>query len=225
MIPFVLYALFPLSLLSAQQSPHSLPNGYALPNGWTITPAGKSIPAHDMVLNLSMAPDGRSIIALQGGYNDEGLMVIDTATEALVQHLPLPTVWLGLAWHPDGKRLFVSGGNGTGTRRQPGVDGGKLSDTRLEMNETPPGPCYGLLGSSLCGEPRNQRRHWLRRGIRQRHRKADRAHSGRGKSLRNGHHRGRAHTLCFQLGQCLGECDRHRGHEGNSEDRRGPQSE
>lgn len=120
MIPFVLYALFPLSLLSAQQSPHSLPNGYALPNGWTITPAGKSIPAHDMVLNLSMAPDGRSIVALQGGYNDEGLMVIDTATEALVQHLPLPTVWLGLAWHPDGKRLFVSGGNGTGTRRQPG---------------------------------------------------------------------------------------------------------
>jgi YVTN family beta-propeller protein len=150
MILIVLYALAFLSLCNAQQLPHTLPDGYALPNGWTITPAGKSVAAQDMVLNLSMAPDGRSVIALQGGYNEEGLLVIDTATEAAVQHITLPTVWLGLAWHPDGKRLFVSGGNGTGTRPHPapirmfGYAEGKLSDAPvLEINETiDPGHVY-----------------------------------------------------------------------------------
>ena len=136
-----LYAIVSTFVI-AQQQPHALPNGYALPNGWTITPAGKSIPSEDMVLNLSLSPDGRSIIAIEGGYNDEGLMVIDTASQTMRQHVVLPTVWLGLAWHPDGKRLFVSGGNGTGSRPQAApirafeYADGKLSNAGLTMNET-----------------------------------------------------------------------------------------
>ncbi len=140
---FTLSALL-LSLAAlGQQKPHPLPDGYALPNGWTITPAGKSIPAQDMVLNLSLAPDGRSFVALEGGYNEEGLLVIGAESRTPAQHIVLPTVWLGLAWHPDGKRLFVSGGNGTGTRGQPApirafaYAEGRLSETSiLEMNET-----------------------------------------------------------------------------------------
>jgi YVTN family beta-propeller protein len=138
-----LFAIFLFTACFGQQVPHNLPDGFALPNGWTITPAGKAIPAEDMVLNLSLAPDGKSVIALQGGYNDEGLLLIDTATEATAQQIVLPTVWLGLAWSPDGKRLFVSGGNGTGSRPQPApirvfaYTGGKLSETRvLDMNES-----------------------------------------------------------------------------------------
>ena len=138
---FLLFSLF-LVPLSAQQQPHSTGNGYALPNGWTITPAGMSIPAHDMVLSLSLAPDGRAVIASQGGYNEEGLLIIDTALDTATQRV-LPTAWYGLAWHPDGKRLFVSGGNGTGTRPSPApirmfeYQDGKIADTpSAEFNES-----------------------------------------------------------------------------------------
>ena len=48
----------------SQQIPHPLPDGYALPNGWRITPIGKAIPTEDMVLNVkgNERPGGISAI-------------------------------------------------------------------------------------------------------------------------------------------------------------------
>jgi YVTN family beta-propeller protein len=127
----------------AQDRPGPLPNGFALPNGWRITPVGKSIPAQDMILNITIAPDRRAVIALEGGYNDEGLLVIDPASQTARQHIILPTAWLGLAWSPNGKRLYVSGGNGAGSRPVPApvrafdYAGGRLSNEAvLTMNDT-----------------------------------------------------------------------------------------
>lgn len=91
--------------------PGPVNGGYLLPNGWRITPVGKSIPTEDLLLNLVAAPDGKAVIATHGGYNTHGLVVVDPKSEKAVQRIALPTAWLGLAWHPDGTRLYVSGGN------------------------------------------------------------------------------------------------------------------
>ncbi len=107
------------SLLTAQV-PQSTPDGYDLPNGWKLTPAGKQIRTEDMVLGLSKSPDGKAIIALHSGFNPHGLVVLDTATEEPSQRVTLKSAWLGLAWSPDGKRLFASGGNAV-SRRDPSV--------------------------------------------------------------------------------------------------------
>ena len=104
------------SLLLSQDKPHPIPGGFALPNGWRITPLGKFIPTEDLVLNTLAAPDGRAVIAVHAGYNPHGLVVIDTKTEDAVQRIPLASAFLGLAWSPDGKRLYVSGGNATGKK-------------------------------------------------------------------------------------------------------------
>jgi YVTN family beta-propeller protein len=104
------------SLLLSQDTAHPQQGGYALPNGWRIAPIGKSIPTEDLVLNTVTAPDGRAVVALHGGYNPHGLVVIDTRTEEAVQRIPLPTAFLGMAWSPDGKKLYVSGGNATGKK-------------------------------------------------------------------------------------------------------------
>ena len=69
-----------------------------------------------MVLNVIPAPDGKAAIALHSGFNPHGIVVIDTATEEAVQRIPLKSAWLGLAWQPDGKRLYVSGGNANGKK-------------------------------------------------------------------------------------------------------------
>ena len=95
----------------AAQTPQSIPGGYSLPNGWRLTPVGKSLETNDMVLNATAAPDGLAVIAMHAGFNPHGLVVVDTKTEEIVQRIPLKSAWFGLAWSPDGKRLFVSGGN------------------------------------------------------------------------------------------------------------------
>ncbi len=143
--PLFILALPALSfLLPAQELPRPLPNGYALPNGWKITPTGKSIQTEDMILNLTTAPDGKAIIALHSGFNPHGLVVVDAASQEAVQRLPLKSAWYGLAFSPDGKKLFVSGGNGV-SRREPAAApiyrfdyaNGRLSDQpTARMNDT-----------------------------------------------------------------------------------------
>jgi YVTN family beta-propeller protein len=102
--------------LAPAQIPQAISGGYALPNGWRLTPVGKSISTEDMVLNAVAAPDGAAVIAMQAGYNPHGLVVIDTKTEEAVQRIPLKSAWFGMAWSPDGKRLYVSGGNANGDK-------------------------------------------------------------------------------------------------------------
>src|SRR3989442_15926576 len=95
-----LLALICIAALS-QQIPRQLPDGYALPNGWRITPIGKAIPTEDMLLNVLPAPDGRPVIALHSGFNPHGLGVIDHHTAEATQRVPLCSSWRGVAWHPD----------------------------------------------------------------------------------------------------------------------------
>ena len=102
----------------SQEKPHPLSDGYALPNGWRITPLGKAIVTEDMVINETLSPDGRVVVALHAGFNPHGLVVVDTQTDEVVQRISLNTAWLGMAWSPDGKRLYVSGGNANGKKTQ-----------------------------------------------------------------------------------------------------------
>ncbi len=100
--------------------PRPVPGGFDLPNGWRITPAGKAIAeTEDMVLKLTVALDGRAIIATHSGYNPHGLVVIDAKTHQTVQRIGLKSTWLGLAWSPDGSTLYVSGGNANGSKVKP----------------------------------------------------------------------------------------------------------
>src|SRR5262249_20599118 len=110
---FLLLTTFALAFAD---TPQPIPGGFALPNGWRLTPIGKSIETNDMILTTTAAPDGLAVIALHAGFNPHGLVVVDTKTEEVVQRIPLKSAWYGLAWSPDGKRLFVSGGNANSNR-------------------------------------------------------------------------------------------------------------
>jgi hypothetical protein len=80
----------------SQEKPHPLSGGYALPNGWRITPLGKAIVTEDMVINETMSPDGRVVVALHAGFNPHGLVVVDAQTDEVVQRISLNTAWLGM---------------------------------------------------------------------------------------------------------------------------------
>ena len=68
------------SLATAGELPGPSGKGYILPNRWRITPVGKAIDTNDLLLNIELAPDGKAAVAVHGGYNAHGLVVIDTAT-------------------------------------------------------------------------------------------------------------------------------------------------
>ena len=87
------------------------PDEHLLFNGWGVTPAGEQVPTTDLALKLVLAPDGKKLLAVHGGFNEQGVTVIDIATRKTTQFLPLNKSWNGLAFSKDGKQFFVSGGN------------------------------------------------------------------------------------------------------------------
>lgn len=97
--------------------PHS--DGFDLPNGWRITPAGKSIGTMgDLVLNLIASPDNKIVVATHGGFLPHGIEVFDVKTQKQIQHIPLNSAWLGMAWSSDGHTLYISGGNASGAKNK-----------------------------------------------------------------------------------------------------------
>jgi len=81
-----------------------------LPNGWRIAPAGKHVMVGDLPLGMLVSPDGRWAIITNNGYAKPTLTIVDLDTLSVAGATPIPDAWLGLVWHPDGKRLFASGG-------------------------------------------------------------------------------------------------------------------
>ncbi|HEX4164069.1 MAG TPA: beta-propeller fold lactonase family protein [Bryobacteraceae bacterium] len=114
----LLVLLAAVTLLAGQaELPHRTSDGYALPNGWKITPAGHdAIVTEDMVLKLVTSPDDRVVIGSHAGYNPHGLVVVDSKSEEALQRISLKTTWLGMTWSTDGQTLYVSGGNANGKK-------------------------------------------------------------------------------------------------------------
>ncbi|MBI3736418.1 hypothetical protein HY256_07885 [Candidatus Sumerlaeota bacterium] len=90
-----------------------------LHNGWSVSPIGQQIELNDLVLNMVLTPGGKRLIALNSGYNTHAATLIEISTGKMLQQVPLPTSWYGLAWHPNGKILYVSGGNDRNGKHAP----------------------------------------------------------------------------------------------------------
>src|SRR5262245_32060898 len=83
-----------------------------LVNGWKTTPAGRQLESGDMILSGQVSPDGKLLAFTNSGYTRHNLHIVDLATEKEVATFPLEQSWSGLAFSPDGTRIFVSSGAG-----------------------------------------------------------------------------------------------------------------
>jgi YVTN family beta-propeller protein len=95
----------------AIETPGQRSAGMLLPNGWTLTPEGKQIPISDLPMNMELSNDGRYLLVTTNGNGVQEVDVIDVQTGVLLQQIEVKKSWLGLAFAPDGKRFFVSGGD------------------------------------------------------------------------------------------------------------------
>jgi YVTN family beta-propeller protein len=64
-----------------------------------------------MPLNMVLSPEGDRLVVLLNGWREQGLQVVDLKSGSVVQALPQAAAFIGLAFSPDAKWLFVSGGN------------------------------------------------------------------------------------------------------------------
>ena len=122
-IPAGLIVLLSLSSLAAAQpaaSPKTAapaaaasrprePRVTLLPNGWRISPVGQHFTVGDLPMNLVVSPDGDHLIVTNNGYSQPNLVVYDFTKQISRDKVMLESAWLGLAFHPDGKRLYSSG--------------------------------------------------------------------------------------------------------------------
>jgi YVTN family beta-propeller protein len=82
-----------------------------LPNGWSLTPAGRSLPLGDLPLNIASSPSGRYLAVTNNGQSTQTLQLIDALQEKVLDSVIIPKSWLGLKFSGDGKFLYASGGN------------------------------------------------------------------------------------------------------------------
>jgi YVTN family beta-propeller protein len=82
-----------------------------LPNGWSLTPLGKSIPLGDLPLNMVVSPSKKFIAVTNNGQSIQSVQLIDAIHDRILSEKIIPESWLGLAFSQDEKMLYASGGN------------------------------------------------------------------------------------------------------------------
>src|ERR1019366_1104976 len=85
----------------------SLDSPRRLPTGRTLDPVGTSADLGSMPLAMTLSPDGRKVLVLLNGYREQGVQVVDRATGRVDQTLVQTAAFLGIAFSPDGRTLYV----------------------------------------------------------------------------------------------------------------------
>jgi YVTN family beta-propeller protein len=111
LLPALLLSISLVAQRSAAQTPPASPR-VQLPNGWSLTPAGASLPlSSDLPLNIALAPDGVHAAITNNGNGRECIDLIDLAKQKIVATATTRRSWLGLQFAKKSPFLYASGGN------------------------------------------------------------------------------------------------------------------
>src|ERR1035437_10519471 len=82
-----------------------------LPNGWTISPAGRSLEVGDLPLNIAVSSSKKMMAVTNNGQGIQSIQLIDTKNEIIIDNVEIPKSFYGLKFSKDEKYLYASGGN------------------------------------------------------------------------------------------------------------------
>jgi DNA-binding beta-propeller fold protein YncE len=126
---------------------------FLLSSGWRIRPAGTNIPLSTLPMSHALAPSGRTLAVMNGGYARASVSLIDLETSREAAHVPIGDGWRGLVFSPSGDKLYA--GNGSrGSLTEVSLSRSSLSVER-EIDLYPgekEGTVPHLIAESRCGK-------------------------------------------------------------------------
>ncbi|GAC1361199.1 MAG: alkaline phosphatase family protein [Ktedonobacteraceae bacterium] len=142
---------------NAQEGEPGTKNGTTrLINNWTITPAGKQSQLGDLPLNAILSPDGRFLLVANSGTGVQSLQIIGTGDNKVVQTITYDaphSVFIGLAYSPDGKSAYAAGGGEDVVHTfSVSTDGNLKSEGDITMGTLKENPFPTGLSISLDGK-------------------------------------------------------------------------
>lgn len=82
-----------------------------LPNGWSLTPAGSSLPLGDLPLNIIVSKSKKYLAITNNGQSTQSIQLIDAANQKELDNVIIAKSWYGLAFSDDEKYLYAAGGH------------------------------------------------------------------------------------------------------------------
>jgi hypothetical protein len=100
-------SLFFVSIGQSQIMPQQL----QLPNGWKISPVGKSFQLGDLPLNIAVSKTSKYVAVTNNGQSTQSIQLIDVKSEKVLDQVEIEKSWYGITFSSDEKNIFVSGGH------------------------------------------------------------------------------------------------------------------
>ena len=82
-----------------------------LPTGARLDPAGAQSDVGPLPLAAILSPDSAHLLLLLNGWRQQGVQVVERGSGRVTQTLEQPAAFIGIAFSPDGRTLYASGGN------------------------------------------------------------------------------------------------------------------
>ena len=107
---FLFFVLLSLNVFS--QTLQQLTNKKnTLPNGWSISAAGRTMPLGDLPLNIAVSKTEKYFAVTNNGQSTQTIQLFDAKTEKELDNIVIAKSWYGLKFSADEKKLYASGGN------------------------------------------------------------------------------------------------------------------
>ncbi|NDA61417.1 MAG: YncE family protein, partial [Chitinophagia bacterium] len=97
--------------LQAQSGTQSDSNAVTLPNGWGLSPAGRSLPLGDLPLNMVLSKNKKLLAVSNNGQSIQSIQLIDPVSEIELDRVIISRSWYGLAFGNNDHDLYVGGGH------------------------------------------------------------------------------------------------------------------
>ncbi len=108
----IICCLLLIVLTTKAQSLQALSNSrIKLPNGWSLTPVGTSLPLGDLPLNMVVSKSKKLMAITNNGQSVQSIQLIDVAKQKELDHVVIAKSWYGLAFSDDAQYLYAAGGN------------------------------------------------------------------------------------------------------------------
>ena len=82
-----------------------------LPNGWSLSPAGRSFKLGDLPLNIAVSSSKKYMAVTNNGQSKQYIQLIDVQKEKVIDSIIIRKSWLGIKFSSDEKYLYAAAGN------------------------------------------------------------------------------------------------------------------